>query len=149
MLKLTWQHLKDPDFMTSLTKLFTNSIGFEAASKLKLLGAEIKKQQNEERIQHETILKQYGKPNEKQKSSYDIPEENREKYASVMSELGKTDFTVRIGRINAATVAELAKLTAQDLMLLENILTPIELEPELPVGENVLPLNQAAPEASH
>jgi hypothetical protein len=133
MIKLTWGHLNTHDFVVSLQKLYKSPIGFEAASKLKLLVKKIEEQQKKMVEPHLDILKKYGIENAEQPGTYNISEDptTRNQYIDAMNGYNKTPFEVNVGRLNAPVVGELAKLTAHDLVALEDVLTGIPEETEI------------------
>lgn len=128
MIQLTWGHLLDRDFLTSVGKFYAQPMGYEFGMKFAMIGKEVKKQQKQCEEVHEGILKKFGEPDEKRPGFYNIPEAKREIYAEEMKKLGLHKFEIRIEKIDAFKLSETMKLSPQDLMVLEPLLEPLEMD---------------------
>ena len=146
MIELSWGNLKNNDFMMSLQKLFAAPMGFHNAQKFVLLGRAIKDQQAIVEATHKKILEKFGTPEENNPGSFTIPEENRKGYGEEMEKLMKNKFKCRIKRVDASSLQDTVKFSPQDLLLLEDILLPLE-ELEGEVSE-IQKGQEAQPEAT-
>jgi hypothetical protein len=128
MITLSWGNLKNNDFMVSLAKLFAAPMDFKDAQKCVLLGRAVKEQQELADAAHKKLLEKYGKPDKEQEGFFTIPEAKRKAYGEEMEKFSKHKFKVKVGRLDAEAISDKLEFSPQDLLLLEDVLAPIELE---------------------
>jgi hypothetical protein len=150
MIKLAFGNLRDPDFMQSLGKVCAKPIGMEFSMKLAIIGREVKKQQELQRECHIKILKMLGTPDpvvQGRPQTYTIPDENMTKFEEEMKKMDRTEFTIKVNRMDALKMSEKIDFSPQDLMLLEPLILPFEMPTEVPVS--ALKPAQSAPPPAH
>lgn len=126
MIKLTWGNLRAQDFVNSFAKLAKKPMGYDIGSRLALIGNELQRQQKLLEETHEGLLKKFGSVDEKRPGFYNLKPETRAEYDEEIKKLDAHEFKVRIKKFDAKQLCDSAQLTAEDMILLENILLPIE-----------------------
>lgn len=143
MLTMTWGNLRDREFMNSFGMLFAKPMGYDFGMRLALIGREVKKQQKLCDEVHLNILKKYGDEDKEKPGVYSIREVTRKEYIEDMTKLDKTEFTVRVTKLDALKLSETVQFSPQDLLLLEPLLLPFEI----PVEQTEHKIRLANPEA--
>lgn len=126
MVKLTWGNLRSADFMQSFTKLVKKPLGYDLGCRFALIGSEMQKQQKILQETHEGILKKYGSADEARPGFYNLKPESRVEYDAEIEKVDNHEFTVRIKKFDAKALCDIAQLSGEDLILLQDILLPLE-----------------------
>lgn len=114
MVTITYGNILNDNFMSVLAKLVTAKLDWPDTCKLTLLSKEVIKQRAKAAEQLDSLRKRYGA---------DAAE--KEKMNEALKALDQVKFEVKIAPFDPAKLFEAAKLTTQDLILVENLLMPI------------------------
>lgn len=129
MITITWGDLKSGDFIESLGKLCSKPCGFESGMKLAIVGKRVREQQRLYSEKHDSLLKKYGKPDDKSPGNYKLEESTYSNYLDEVKVLSECAFQINIQKFDAAAMSEHFDFSAKDLIVLEPLFQSLDGEP--------------------
>lgn len=135
MITLTWENLRDPEFINSLERLYRQPLPFQLIQKFVLIYKEVRAQQKLLEECHQKLLDSFGTPKKQDPKTppmmgiqYDIPPEKVKEFNDEWLKLLETKFKIRVSKLDSKKLSEKIDLSPKEWILLEAIFLPFEDE---------------------